>query len=147
MSMLGEEKKGIYMKLTGIAISFIAIAFTPQLSFSFQGGGCGQDCASCHSLSKKEAGDILKIDVSGVSQAPAKGLWEVEGSQNGKKVKVYLDYGKKYAVVINAFIPVEQIGKPPALKKLDIKSIPLSDAVRIGDPSAKNKILLRQLKI
>lgn len=142
MKISGERKEGILMKLAGIAISFIVIAFTPLLSFSFQGAGCGQDCASCHSLSKEEAGDILKIDVSGVSQAPAKGLWEVEGNQNGKKVKVYLDYGKKYAIVINAFIPVEQIGKPPALKKLDIKSIPLSDAVRIGDPSAKNKIIV-----
>ena len=132
------------MKLARI-VAFVAVvvfAPSPSLLLSFQGPGCGKDCASCHSLSKEEAGKILKIDVSSISQAPAKGLWEVEGTQNGKKVKVYVDFGKKYALLINAFLPLEDIGKPAVLKKLDISTIPLTGTVLVGDVKAKNKIIV-----
>lgn len=134
------------MKSIRIIVLLSVIAFLPSSSFSFQGtaqgAGCGQDCASCHSLTKEEAGKILKIEATNVSQAPVKGLWEVEGNQNGKKVKVYLDYGKKYAVLVNAFIPISSIGKPPAMKKLDVKSIPLADSMVVGDAAAKNKFIV-----
>jgi thiol:disulfide interchange protein DsbC len=125
-----------------LLLTFFAAISIPSWASSFQGAGCGQDCASCHSLNKEEAREILKIDVTNISQAPAKGLWEIEGAQNGKKVKVYLDYGKKYAILINAFIPVSSIGKPPALKKLDVKSIPLADSMIVGDQGAKNRVIV-----
>lgn len=134
------------MKSIRIIVLLSVIAFLPSSSFSFQGtgqgAGCGQDCASCHSLTKEEAGKLLKIEATNVSQALVKGLWEVEGNQNGKKVKVYLDYGKKYAVLINAFIPIEQIGKQPALRKIDLSQIPLSDALVMGNPLAKKRVIV-----
>ena len=131
------------MEFKQIFTLIAAVLFIPSASFSFQGPpGCGQDCASCHSFTKEEAGKLLKLDVSSVSKAPAGGLWEVTGSQNGKNVKVYVDYGKKYAVVINAFIPISSIGKPPVMKKLDVKSIPLTDSLIVGDPAAKSKIIV-----
>lgn len=131
------------MKLIRFIALFAIIAFAPALSFSFMGPpGCGQDCASCHSLTKEDASKLLKIDATSVSKAQVGGLWEVQGSQNGRNVKVYVDYGKKYAVVINAFIPISSIGKPPVMKKLDVKSIPLNNSMVIGDPAAKNKIIV-----
>jgi len=130
------------MKSIRVIVLLSVIAFLPSPSFSFMGAGCGQDCASCHSLTKEEAGKLLKIETTNVSQAPVKGLWEVEGNQNGKKVKVYLDYGKKYAVLVNAFIPLEQIGKPQVLRKIDLSQIPLTNAVVMGNPVAKNKLII-----
>ena len=133
------------MKLIGQVIFLsvlISASFSASPSFSFEGAGCGQDCASCHSLAREEAGKMLKIDVSSIANAPAKGLWEVDGFQNGKKVKVYIDYGKKYAILINAFIPIENIGKPPELRKIDLNIIPLTDALVIGNPSAKKKVIV-----
>lgn len=124
-------------------ISILMIMIFPSVGFPFQGPpGCGQDCASCHSLTKEEASKLLKMEVDNVSQASAKGLWEVTGKQNGKTVKVHMDYGKKYAIVIQAFIPIENIGKPPEMKKLDVKSIPLTDSLIVGDPAAKNKLIV-----
>lgn len=131
------------MKLARVVALFAVAAFTPSLLFSFQGPpGCGQDCSSCHSFTKEDAGKLLKLDVTSVSKAPVSGLWEVIGSQNGRNVRVYVDYGKKYAVLINNFIPISSIRKPPAMKKVDVKSIPLSDSMVVGDPSAKNKIIV-----
>ncbi|MBM2838576.1 MAG: protein disulfide bond isomerase, DsbC/DsbG-like [Deltaproteobacteria bacterium] len=128
-----------------LAISILMTMLFPSVGFTFQGPpGCGQDCASCHSLTKEEASKLLKLEVDNVSQASAKGLWEVTGKQNGKTVKVHMDYGKKYAIVIQAMIPIEKIGKPPEMKKLDVKSIPLADSLIVGDPDAKNKLIVRK---
>lgn len=124
-------------------VLILMIMIFPSVGFAFMGPpGCGKDCASCHSLTKEEASKLLKLEVDNVSQAAAKGLWEVTGKQNGKTVKVHVDYGKKYAIVIQAFIPIEKIGKPPEMKKLDVKSIPLADSLIVGDPDAKNKLIV-----
>lgn len=116
--------------------------FTPSVSFAFEGAGCGKDCASCHSLTKEEASKILRINVSEVKSAPVKGLWEIDGVQNGNTVKVHIDFSKKYVVLINRFIPVDDIGKPPTIRKIDLNLIPLTDALIIGNPSAKKKIIV-----
>lgn len=137
------KERAIIMKLSRLTALFAVIAFVPALSFSFMGPpGCGQDCGSCHSLTKEEASKLLKIDATSVSKAQVGGLWEVTGTQSGRNVKVYVDYGKKYAVVINNFIPISSIGKPPAMKKLDVKSIPLNNSMIVGDPAAKNKVIV-----
>src|SRR3990170_6690073 len=86
---------------------FLIIFFTPSASFSFEGKGCTGDCASCHSLTKDEAGKILKIEVSEVKTAAVKGLWEIDGVQNGNKIKVHIDFSKKYVVLISKLIPVD----------------------------------------
>lgn len=121
-----------------------AIVFTAALpAFAFGPPGCaGQDCASCHSLTKEEAGKLLKLDVTNVGPAPAKGLWEIEGTQNGKKVKVHMDFGKKFAILIQGFIPIDQIGKQPEVRKLDLSQIPLTDALVMGNPLAKKKVII-----
>jgi len=124
-------------------ISILMTMIFPSVGFTFMGPpGCGQDCVSCHTLTKEEASKLLKMEVDNVSQASAKGLWEVTGKQKGKTVKVHMDYGKKYAIVIQAFIPIENIGKPPEMKKVDVKSIPLTDSLIVGDPDAKNKLIV-----
>jgi len=124
-------------------ISILMIMIFPSVGFTFTGApGCGQDCATCHSLTKEEASKLLKMEVDNVSQASVKGLWEVTGKQKGKTVKVHMDYEKKYAIVIQAMIPIENIGKPPEMKKLDVKSIPLTDSLIVGNPDAKNKLIV-----
>lgn len=131
------------MKITfALILFFIGIAIFPQFLLSFEGAGCGQDCASCHSLTSDEAGKLLKIDVFKVSSAPVKGLWQVEGARDGKKVRAFIDYAKKYVVLINGFIPLSEIGKPQELRKIDLNLIPLTDALIMGNPSAKNRVIV-----
>jgi len=112
-------------------------------AFAFEGPpGCGKDCASCHSLDAEEAAEILKLDNVKVSDAPAKGMWQVEGDQKGQKVRVYLDFAKKNVMLIQRFIPVDAIGKPPEMKKFDLKDIPLTGTVLMGDRKAKHKLII-----
>lgn len=115
----------------------------PLKAAAFEGPpGCSMDCSSCHSLSEKEASELLKIDNVKISDSPAKGIWQVDGTQDGRNVRVYMDYAKKNVLLINQFIPVESIGKPPELKKLDLNEIPLSGTIRVGDKKAKNKVIV-----
>lgn len=139
------------MKKISLVLSFIFLA--PAISilamgtaFAFQGAGCGQDCASCHTLSKDEAkklikADVFKAEIGDIKMSPVKGLWEVEITQNGQKFVVYMDFAKKY-LVEGKFTPLAQLGKPPELKKVDISKIPLADAVVMGNPMAKYKIIV-----
>ncbi|MBI5875238.1 MAG: DsbC family protein [Deltaproteobacteria bacterium] len=129
--------------------TFLAPAVTVQAmgeAFAFQGAGCGQDCKSCHSLSKDEAkklikADAFKADVTDIRMAPVKGLWEIEAVREGQKFIIYVDFAKKY-LVEGKFTPLEQIGKPPELKKVDLSKIPLTDAVIMGNPMAAKKIIV-----
>lgn len=132
------------MKFTQILPLLAAMALTTSPAISFQGpAGCGgQECSDCHSLTKEDAGKLLKIEITNVTQAPTKGLWEVTGKQNGKDVKVYVDYGKKYAVLIQGFVPLDKIGKAPETRKVDISQIPLTDALILGNPVAKKRVII-----
>ena len=121
---------------------FLIIFFTPVSSFSFEGKGCAGDCASCHSLTKDEAGKILKIEVSEVKTAAVKGLWEIDGVQNGNKIKVHIDFSKKYVVLINRFILIDDMGKPPPIRKIDLNLIPLTDALVMGNSMARNRVIV-----
>lgn len=117
-----------------------------EKAFAFQGAGCGQDCKSCHTLTKDEAkklikADAFKADVSDIKMSPIKGLWELEVTKEGQKFVVYMDFAKKY-LVEGKFTPLEQIGKPPELKKVDLSKIPLADAVIMGNSMAAKKIIV-----
>jgi thiol:disulfide interchange protein DsbC len=115
-------------------------------AFAFQGQGCGQECSTCHTLSKDEAkklikADAFKADVSDIKMSPVKGLWEVEVTREGKKIAIYIDFAKKY-LVEGKFTLLAQLGKPPELKKVNFSQIPLADAVIMGDPKAKTKVIV-----
>ena len=114
---------------------------------AFQGKGCMGDCAGCHSLNKPEADKLLKTKkfkakVTDIKSAPVKGLWEVEIERGGKTFKVYVDFGKKYLMQNVSFIPIEKIGERPSLRKVSLDDIPLDKAIVIGDPKAKNRIIV-----
>ncbi len=125
-------------------ILLIILSAAPAYAFQMQ--GCGQDCASCHTLTKEEASDLIKADalkatVLAVRQAPAKGMWEVQLYHDNTITSVYVDYGKKYLITAN-FIPLEQIGKLPVVHQIDVSKIPLDNALIMGNPKAKMKIIV-----
>ncbi len=134
-----------------LAALLVALAVAgPGLEYAaaFQGEGCGADCMDCHALTKAEAGKLLKTErfnaeVMDLRMSPVKGLWEVEIRQGNKRFKVYMDFAKKYLIegAVN-FTPLEKIGESPPLKKVDLKKIPLDNAIVFGDPKAPNKIIV-----
>ncbi len=104
------------------------------------------DCTSCHTITKDEAAGLLRTErfnarIKDIRMSPVKGLWQVEIEQGPKKFVVYIDFAKKY-LVEGRFTPLERIGKPPALKKVDLKRIPLDDALVMGDPGAEKRIIV-----
>jgi len=132
------------MKKTFMTAATLLILVSPLSAFAFQAGaeGCSADCSTCHSLTEKEAADLLKLKDVKISDSPAKGIWQVEGMQGGNKVRVYLDFAKKHVMLISRFIPVDTIGKPPEVRKLDLKDIPLTGTVLVGSKKAKHKVII-----
>lgn len=114
--------------------------------------GHGTDCASCHKLTEKEAGDLVPKAggvVTSVKQAPVKGLFEIQMERNGQKGIIYMDYGKKHLmqgmvfdreklepVTAHKLEPVQP--KQPVM--LDVKTIPTKGAILVGNPAAPKKL-------
>ena len=134
--------------LTVLLLVLALAAFSADHAGAFQGKGCGGECMDCHTITKAEAGKLLKTDkfkakIIDIRMSPVKGLWEVELSRGDKLFKVYMDFGKKYLVEgAVAFTPLGKIGEPPPLKKIDVSRIPLDKAIVFGDPEARFKIIV-----
>ncbi|MBI5233292.1 MAG: DsbC family protein, partial [Deltaproteobacteria bacterium] len=58
-----------------------------------------------------------------------------------KNILVYVDFAKKY-LVEGQFTKLEDLGKPLEVKRLDTSKIPLADALIMGNPSARNKVIV-----
>jgi thiol:disulfide interchange protein DsbC len=120
--------------------------FTVVRVEAFTGQGCGGECRDCHSLTKDEAAKLLKVkqlkaEVVSVEQSPVKGLWAIEVSRGGKTFRLYMDYGKKNLLEGNISL-LTDIGKKAKPRKVDLKKIPLDDALIMGNPNAKYKVIV-----
>ena len=116
-------------------------------SFGFEAKG--QDCSSCHTLKVGEAQELLKdvpnIKILEVYQSPVKGFWEVYLESAGKKALIYIDFSKKYFISGSLFsirekknVTQERLND---LYRVDVSQIPLDDALVMGDPKAKIRIV------
>ncbi|MBI5418864.1 MAG: DsbC family protein [Deltaproteobacteria bacterium] len=139
--------------------SFVSLAFGASLLFlgladahAFEKGGCGGgDCRDCHSLAHEEASKILRGWVDNVLAAemsPVKGLWVVDVLKDGKKFPVYIDFSKAFLVngQIIRFSTKEDITGTRYMNlnasKTDVSQIPLDDALVVGSPSARRKVVV-----
>ena len=137
------------MKLILITVATLFLAI-PAAAFMPEGEGCGAgSCIDCHNLSKTEANEVLKQiegEVISVSAAEVPGLWRVDMKMNDKTWPLYLDYSKSYLVSGN----IIQISTRKNLTEthyrelnpVDIATIPLDDALLLGDPQAKTKVVV-----
>lgn len=139
--------KGLkYVIVAASALVPLAL-FSPAFAMS---GGCGGECASCHSITVQEAGTLLKGIgvVKDVKPAPVRGLYEVTFEQQGNKGVAYLDYGKKYIIAGQAFdiASRQPVGaNVPAAKqqeRLDPATLSTSDALVMGNPKGKKKLFV-----
>ena len=139
----------MFLRLFFALAFFLALAFISPLvqnTYAFTGKACGSDCTSCHKLTKDEAGILLKADrfnatIKDIRMSAVKGLWEVTLESNGKTIPVYIDFAKRY-LVEGRFTELEKIGEPKELRKVDVASIPLDDAIIMGDPNAEIKVIV-----
>jgi len=121
-------------------------------SFAMAKEGCGGVCATCHSLTEKEATEFLKKTggiVTSVKQSPAKGLFELLVEREGQKGILLMDFGKKHliqgmVVDLETLKPVsaheQGLIQPKQQTSVDVKSIPGQLAVVMGNPKGTKKL-------
>ncbi len=127
-------------------LTYTALTGSGEVSAFQQGPGYTGKCTDCHTITNDEAGKLLKVEkfkaqVKDIRMSPIKGLWEVELTQGDKSFIVYVDFAKKY-LVEGRFTQLEKLGESPPLSKVDLKKIPLENAVIYGNPKAEKKVIV-----
>ncbi|MEW6720542.1 MAG: DsbC family protein [Thermodesulfobacteriota bacterium] len=130
-----------------IAIS-PALAAAPASAFKDHGAMKGS-CVGCHSLSREEAASVLKgmVDnVVAVIPGPFPGVWEVDAGIGGKVYPLYMDYSKKLLFQGNFFRVSDRENltrlRYADLNRVDVSSIPLENAIVLGNPSSKRRLIV-----
>lgn len=105
----------------------------------------------CEALSKDEATVILKnldsnLIAIDVRTSPAEGMWEVTVNNGAKKILVYIDCSKRYILLGNLLDTKEKKNltqeRLTDINKVDVSSIPLDDALVMGDKGAPHKLIV-----
>ena len=121
-------------------------------SFAMAKEGCGGECTSCHSLTEKDANELLKktgINVKSVKQAPSKGLFELLVEKDNKQGIIFIDYGKKnliQGVIVNleslqpVSAHVQDLPQPKQVTSVDVTTIPVDKAIIMGNPKGSKKL-------
>jgi len=129
--------------------AFLALSLSAPAAAFQKETGAAKGCSECHKLTKEEAGKILgKIvdNVVAVAPGPFPGVWEVDVARNGKTYPIYLDYSLKY-LFNGQFIRLADMENLTGrrftdLNRVDVASIPVKDAVRVGSPAAKTTVIV-----
>jgi thiol:disulfide interchange protein DsbC len=139
------------IKVLFSVIACVTLLTTPL--FAMDKEGHGNDCTACHTLSIKEASELLKATggtVKSIKYAPLKGMYELLMEKDGKQGLIYIDFAKKHLMQgfmidlatlqpVTAHTPQElPQQKQPA--SLDVKTIPLENAIVMGNPKGAKKL-------
>jgi thiol:disulfide interchange protein DsbC len=132
-----------------ILAAFLALFLSDPAAAFRKGAGAAGECTECHKLSKEEAGKILgKVvdNVVDVAPGPFPGVWEVDVVRNGKIYPLYLDYSMKY-LLSGQFIRLSDMANLTGLRyqdlnRVDVASIPVQNAVRIGSKAARKTVIV-----
>lgn len=121
------------------------------LSYAHGFSNMGENCSKCHTLAKDEATEILKnlnpdLKVLDIKSSPVKAMWEVTISAGGQKVLGYIDFSKHY-LVTGEIIDIKDKKnltreRMAEINKVDVSTIPLDDAIVMGDKSAPYKVIV-----
>ncbi len=133
--------------LSIIAVFFLLLASSPSHAFMKEGCG-GGECAECHSLTRDDAATLLSGTVDNVLKVEPSivgGLWVVDIVKEGRKWPVYIDFSKRFLISgqIIQIATKENVteGRFLRLNKVNVSLIPLENAIVIGDPKAKRRII------
>jgi thiol:disulfide interchange protein DsbC len=130
------------------AASVLLAAAGPVAAFTDNGCSRGT-CVDCHQLTREDAesalGDLVD-NVVGVAPGPFPGVWEVDALKGGKIFPIYLDYSRKY-LLNGQFIRLADMQNLTLLRytdlnRVDVSSIPLKDAIVVGNKSATKGIIV-----
>ena len=131
-----------------VICALAAIPAPPAHAFQKEGEPA-KGCTECHTLTREEAAAALgpMVDnVVGVVPGPFPGVWEVDIAKGGKTYPLYLDYSRKY-LFNGQFIRLSDMENLTGLRyqdlnRVDVSSIPLKDAIVMGNKKAKKGIIV-----
>lgn len=102
-------------------------------------------------ITNEDAQNALKevipdLKIIDVRPAKIQGLWEIAVEANGKKGIIYLDSSRNFAV-FGSVIDVKTKTnltqeRTSELNKVDVSTIPLDDALVVGDKDAKYRVIV-----
>jgi len=136
--------------LAVLSATILAMSLSTRPAAAFPNSDPRKDsCKDCNSLTREEAASVLREiadNVVAVAPGPFPGIWEVDVAADGKIFPVYLDYSKKYFFhgQILRVSDRENITRLryEELNRVDVSSIPLKDAILLGNPSSKRRIIV-----
>ncbi len=138
--------------LKELLASLVVSLIIASPSFAMAKEGCGGVCSTCHTLTEKDATELIKktgATVTSVKQSPASGLFELFVEKDGQKGLLLMDYGKKHliqgmVVSLETMQPVSAHELPKAPPKqqssVDVSTIPTANAVIMGNPKGSKKL-------
>lgn len=132
-----------------LLLSFLFVLYV-SLPVHAMESGCGGECASCHSLTEKEASGLLKElgAVKGVKQAQVRGLFEVAVERNGQTGVVYMDYSKKRLIAgqiydVATLKPLGAAAEPRKhAERLDPARLTTENSLVMGNPAGKKRLFV-----
>lgn len=133
-----------------LLLILVALLFSAQNVFAMTADGCGAGtCNDCHSITKEETAQLLgsMVDrVNSVEFSEVPGMWVAEVEKGDKKLPVYIDFSKQYLVSGNVIRLDDKENltrqRSAQMNKVDFSRIPLDDALLLGKPSAKTKVVV-----
>jgi thiol:disulfide interchange protein DsbC len=136
--------------LKRLLVTFLLIFSLLPIGSAYSFEAKGQDCVKCHTLGNDEARDLLKgifpdIKIVDIRVSPVKAFWEVFSESGGRKGLIYVDFSKKY-LISGSLISIKERKnlsqeRFAELNKIDVSQIPLDDALVMGDPKARIRII------
>ncbi|MBU0675117.1 MAG: DsbC family protein [Proteobacteria bacterium] len=138
-------------KIRLLSLCFLLLLLLPAgIVSAFTKDGCGDgECRSCHQLSKQDAAQLLAVEEKNIvdlkmSEVP--GLWEIDLQEQEKVIPLFMDFSKQY-LISGSVIKIDNRQNITQerfvdLNRIDVGQIPLEDALLIGKPTAKNRIII-----
>jgi thiol:disulfide interchange protein DsbC len=131
-------------------LTLICLLFVTHNAFAMSADGCGAgSCADCHSITMEETEQLLgsMVDkINHVEFAEVPGMWVVEVEKGQQKLPVYIDFSKQYLITGNVLRLNDKKNltrqRSARMNKIDIGKIPLEDALLLGKPTAKTKVIV-----
>jgi thiol:disulfide interchange protein DsbC len=139
------------LKVLFSVIACISLLTTPL--FAMDKEGHSSDCTSCHTLSTKEASELLKATggtVKSIKYSPIKGMYELLMEKDGRQGLIYIDFAKKhlmqgFMIDLATLQPVaahsqQELPQQKQPTSLDVKTIPLENSIVMGNPKGTKKL-------
>jgi len=133
-----------------LGVVVMTLLLTAPMAWGFGEAGCGAgSCRDCHRLERSEVKSLLGgfgDKIGAIEEAEVPGLWLVEVEKQGKIFPVFVDFSKQYLITgdVMRLEDRENVTRKAYFERnpVDLKRIPLKDALLLGAESAKTKVIV-----